>query len=138
MSSTASRLETGEIAAVSKGALWTGRVLSAAPVLLMGFSAVMKLVRHPSVIEGMAKFGFPDKLIVPIGVLEISCALLYVIPRTSVLGAVLVAAYLGGATVTLVRVGDPTWLLPVIAGIFAWLGLWLREPRLHALTPLRK
>jgi hypothetical protein len=121
----------------SKGTLWTGRVLSAVPVLLMGFSAVMKLIKHPSVIEGMTKFGFPESLIVPIGVLEISCAIIYLIPQTSVFGAVLVAAYLGGATVTLVRVGDPTWFLPVVTGICAWLGLWLREPRLRPLAPIR-
>ena len=127
-----------ESQSVSKSALWTGRLLSAVPVLLMGMSAVMKLIRHPSVIEGMAKFGFPEKLIVPIGLLEISCAILYLIPQTSVFGAVLVAAYLGGATVTMVRVGDPTWFLPVLTGIFAWLGLWLREPRMRPLAPIRK
>ena len=138
MSASASTIVTNSNASPARGALWTGRVLGAVPVLLMGFSAVMKLIQHPSVIEGMAKFGFPEKLIVPIGLLEISCAILYVIPKTSVFGAVLVAAYLGGATVTLVRVGDPAWLFPVVTGICAWLGLWLREPRLHALAPIRK
>src|SRR4051812_15316400 len=117
---------------------WTGRVLSALPVIALGMSAVMKLTHGKPVVEGFAKFGFPESQLTIIGVVELLCMILYVIPQTALLGAVLIAAYLGGATVTHARIGDPSWVTPVILGIFAWLGLWLREPRLRELTPIRK
>ena len=123
---------------VSKGALWTGRVLSAIPVLMMTMSAAMKFAGSKQVVEGMAHFGFPQSQIVPIGILEISCVIIYLIPQTAVIGAILVAAYLGGATATMVRLGDPGFFTPALLGVLAWLGLWLREPRLRALTPIRK
>ena len=128
----------GQSPSVSKGALWTGRVLSAIPVLMMSMSAVMKLVRNPQVIAGMTRFGYPESLIVPIGILEISCVIVYLIPQTSVIGAILVAAYLGGATATMARLGDPGFFMPALLGVAAWLGLWLREPRLRAIAPIRK
>jgi hypothetical protein len=116
---------------------WTGRVLSAIPVLMLVMSAGMKLSHAKPIVEGFGKFGFPMSLLVPVGVLELLCVIIYVIPQTAVLGAVLIAAYLGGATVTHLRVGESV-IAPVLLGIFAWLGIWLREPRLRALTPLRK
>ena len=124
-------------APVSKARLWTSYVLSALPVLMMVISGSMKVFAPPQLLEGMAHFGYPGHLARPIGILELTCALLYVVPRTSILGAVLVAAYLGGATATHVRIGEP-FFVPVLLGVMAWLGLWLREPRLHALAPLRK
>jgi Mn2+/Fe2+ NRAMP family transporter len=72
-----------------------------------------------------------------IGILEIACTVIYVIPRTSVLGAILLTGYLGGATATHVRIGDPSFFGPVIFGVLVWLGLWLRDARLRALLPLR-
>lgn len=134
----ASGHEMGRAPAVSRTALWAGCVLSALPVLMMTFSAVMKFIRHPSVIKGMAQFGYPEKLIVPVGMLEIACVIVYLIPRTSTLGAILVAAYLGGATATMVRLGNPTSFLPVLLGVCAWLGLYLRESRLRPLVPFRR
>ena len=125
-------------AAPTKSALWTGRVLSAIPVLMMAMSAGMKFARSAQVVQGMEKYGYADSTIVPIGILEISCVIVYLIPQTSVIGAILVAAYLGGATATMVRLGDPGSFMPALLGVFAWLGLWLREPRLRQLTPLRK
>lgn len=127
-----------EAPANSNKMLWTGRVLSALPVLAMGMSAVMKFIGSPQVVQGFAKFGYTEHQMVPVGILEISCVILYLVPRTAVLGAILVAAYLGGATATVYRVGDPTFFLPVLLGVLAWLGLYLREPRLRELTPLRK
>jgi hypothetical protein len=121
-----------------KSTLWVGRVLSTLPVLLFGFSAVMKLAHAPEVVETfVGKFGFPEGTLKPIGILEIACTLLYAIPRTAVFGAVLLTAYLGGAVVTHLRVGDPFYA-PILVGVMVWLGLYLREPRLHALAPLRK
>lgn len=121
----------------SKPVLWVGRVLSALPVLMLTFSAVMKFSRSPQVLEGfVGKFGYPEGTLLPIGVVELCCALLYAVPRTSVLGAILVTGYMGGATATHVRVSDP-WFMAVLLGVVAWAGLYLREPRLRALLPLR-
>jgi hypothetical protein len=106
---------------------------------MMVLSAVMKLLRPPQVVEAFVKqFGYSDSSLVPIGVLELACAVVYLIPRTAVLGAVLVTTFLGGAVATHVRIGDPSFIGPTVLGILAWLGLYLREPRLHELLPLRK
>jgi hypothetical protein len=121
----------------SQAMRWTGRVLSAIPVLLLLFSASMKLVRNPQAVEGMVHFGYPPNTLLPIGVTELTCTLLYIFPRTSVLGAVLLTGYLGGAVATHVRAGEPQFVMAIILGICVWLGLWLREERLRALVPLR-
>lgn len=120
----------------SRVRLWTGRIVSAVPILFLIMSAVMKLSRRPEVVEGFAKFGFPANSLVPIGLVEILCVVLYLVPWTSVLGAVLLTGYLGGAVVTHVRVGD-NFLAPLGMGVLLWLGLYLRVPRLGALLPLR-
>jgi Mn2+/Fe2+ NRAMP family transporter len=85
----------------------------------------------------MHKFGYPEQLILVLGIVEMCCAILYVIPRTSVIGAILMTGYLGGATATHVRLEDPAFIAPIIVGILVWLGLLLREPRLRPLLPLR-
>ena len=122
----------------TKRALWAGRVLSALPVLLLLFSASMKLARPPMVMEQfVGKFGYPESTLTAIAVLEISCAALYTIPQTAVLGAVLVTGYLGGAVATHVRVGD-VFVPPLALGLFVWAGIYLREGRLRALLPLRR
>jgi len=106
---------------------------------MMVLSAVMKLLRPPQVVEPFVnQFGYSDSSIAPIGVLELACAVVYVIPRTAVLGAVLVTTFLGGAVATHVRIGDPSFIGPIVLGILAWVGLYLREPRLRDLLPLRK
>jgi hypothetical protein len=123
---------------VSKGALWAGRVLSALPVLLLLFSAAMKFARPPEVMKGFAEMGYPERLAVPLGVVELTCTLLYVLPPTAVLGAVLLTGYLGGATATHLRIGQQQFVMPALLGVVAWLGLFLREPRLRALIPVRR
>jgi hypothetical protein len=122
---------------VSKKVLWTGRVLSALPVLLLLLSAMMKLMKPPAVVQGFAHYGYPENLMVPIGVLELACTVIYAIPRTATLGAILMTAYLGGATATNVRVGDLSWITTVILGVLVWAGLYARETRLRVLLPLR-
>ena len=124
-------------APVSKGMLWTGRVMSALPSLLIAFAGVMKIAKVPGVVEGSAKSGYAASLVLPIGIIELSCLIVYLIPRTSVLGAILVSAFLGGATATCVRVGDPSWPMPVLTGVLIWGGLYFRDPRVRALIPLR-
>lgn len=121
---------------VSNKMLWAGRILSALPVLMLLMSAGMKFTKGPEVMEGMAKFGYAESVVIPLGIVELACTILYVIPQTSVLGAILLTGYLGGATATHVRVGD-VFIAPVIAGVLVWAGLYLRDPRLRALIPLR-
>jgi hypothetical protein len=138
MNAVVSGQMTGAAQPRKKWVLWTGRVLSALPVVMMLLSGVAKLAHAPQVVENMTgKFGYPEGTITPIGLIEVACAVVYAIPRTSVLGAVLVAGYFGGAVATHVRIGDPSFIAPLLLGIFAWLGLYLRDNRLHALVPLR-
>jgi len=123
---------------MSRSILWTGRVISALPVLAMVFSAVIKFRAPPEVVQAFTgKYGYPAEVLTTIGVLEVSCVILYVIPQVAVLGAVLMTAYLGGAVATHVRASE-AWFAPVIVAALAWLGLYLREPRLHELLPLRR
>lgn len=126
-----------ETAPVSKIKLWTGRILTALPALLLLFSGVMKLMKPAPMVQGFAHFGYPENLIIAIGILEVTCAVVYLIPRTSILGAILMTGYLGGATATNVRVGDPASYVTVILGVLVWAGLYLRDDRLAALIPLR-
>ena len=121
----------------SKAALWTGRVISALPVLMMLAGAVFSFVKPAAAREGMVKHGYAEHHAVPIVVVELCCVLLYVIPQTAVLGAILLTGYLGGATATHVRV-DEAFFIPVVVGVLLWLGLYLRDPRLRALSPLRR
>lgn len=105
---------------------------------MMLMSAVMKFMKPAPVVETfISKLGYPESTLVPIGVLELACVVLYAIPQTAVLGAVLVTGYLGGAIATHVRVGDP-FIPPLVLGVLAWAGLYLRDERLRALLPLRK
>jgi hypothetical protein len=127
-----------QTAPISKTMLWTGRIMSTVPVLLTLLGSVMKLAKVAPALEGMARAGFPEKFVVPIGMLELICVAAYVIPQTSVLGAILLTGLLGGATVTTLRIGDPTFPLPVVLGMMAWGGLYLRDVRLRELIPLRK
>lgn len=121
---------------VSKKALWAGYIMSALPVLMLLFSAAMKFAKPPPVVEGFKHLGLPESIVFGLGVLEVSCTLLYVIPRTSVLGAILLTGYLGGAVLAHLRVGDP-FFGPVIFGVLIWGGLFLRDRRLRALIPFR-
>ena len=131
-------MQTGtQTATASKQMLWTGRVISALPVLMLFFGGVMAFMKPPIVLQTMAHLGYPERLVVPAGILEIVCALIYAIPRTSVFGAVLLTAYFGGATATHVRIGEP-FFAPVLFGILVWIGLYLREERLRELVPIRK
>jgi uncharacterized membrane protein YphA (DoxX/SURF4 family) len=122
---------------ISKSALWTGRVLSVLPCLMLLFSGVMKFNRTPSLEEGFAHLQIDIGLAFGLGVLEIACTVIYLIPRTAVLGAILLTGYLGGAMLTHLRVGDP-WIVQSLLGVALWGGLWLRDPRLRALIPLVK
>jgi hypothetical protein len=123
----------------SKSMLWTGRIMSALPVLFLLMDGVMKLFKPRIVVESTVQLGYPESVIVGLGIVLITCTVLYIIPPTSVLGAILLTGYLGGAVATHVRVGEGLFpvLFPVIVGVLIWGGLWLRDERLRALVPLR-
>lgn len=125
---------------VSKGALWTGRILTGLIVLFLLFDGITKVMKVSAVLKASAQLGFSENLIAAIGVTLLVCTVLYVIPSTSILGAILLTGYLGGAVCIQLRVGNPLFsqtLFPVYFGVLVWLGLYLREPRLRSLVPLR-
>ena len=105
-------------------------------MLLFAFTALFSLLKPAAAMQGFAHYGYPESAFFPIAIAELACLILYAIPRTSVLGAILLTGYLGGATATHVRVGEPP-ILAIIVGIVVWLGLYLRDQRLRALVPLR-
>ena len=124
---------------VSKKLLWTGRIISALPILFMLVDGVMKLFKPAVVVKATLELGYPESTIIPIGIVLILCTVLYIIPRTSVFGAILLTGYLGGAVATHVRVeaGIFPVAFPFIMGILVWGGLYLRNNRLRTLIPLQ-
>lgn len=119
---------------ISKKLLWTGRLLSAPPVFLLLMSGVMKIAQTAEVVKGFADW--PPGSAVTIGVVELACTVVYLVPRTAFLGAILLTGYLGGATAVSVRMGGPGFVMPVVCGVLVWGGLFLRHHRLRALIPL--
>lgn len=118
--------------------LWTGRILSGAMALFLLMDGIMHLTTIPAVVEASNRIGLPMSLAVTLGIVELVCLAVYVYPRTSVLGTILLTGYLGGAVAMHLRAGSPLFgetLFPVYIGILLWGGLYFREPRLHALLP---
>jgi DoxX-like protein len=131
---------TAQPAPVSKGRLWAGRIMSAIPVLFLLFDCVIHIIKPAAVVDAFVQLGFPASLSRPLGIIELACVALYLIPRTSVVGAILLTGYLGGAIATNLRVGLPLFshvLFPVYVALLLWGGLYLRDERLRALIPLR-
>jgi hypothetical protein len=122
---------------VSKTSLWVGRSIGAVCVLLMLFDGVTKVMKSTYVIEAQAQLGYPPSLTVVIGILAIVCTVLYLVPRTAFLGAILLTGFLGGATASQVRIGGSV-VFPVMFGVLIWLALYLTDNRLHSLMPLRR
>jgi hypothetical protein len=119
----------------SQRARWPGRVLSGLPVAFLTFDIAIKLVHTQAVTEASERLGFPDDLSRTIAVILLACVALYLVPRTAVLGAVLLTGYLGGAVAVHVRIGDPLLshtLMPIFVAIFLWGGLYLRDARVRA------
>lgn len=123
----------------TKAKLWAGRILTALPALFLLLDGVMKLIKPAPVIEATVRLGYPESVITPLGSVLTLCTLLYLIPRTAMLGAILLTGYLGGAVATHVRAGAGPFpiLFPVVIGVLLWGGLYLRENRLPVLIPLR-
>jgi DoxX-like family len=124
---------------ISRGALWIGRVLSALSALFLLFDGAMKLLKPSFVVEATVKLGYSESVIVPLGVVLLACTVIYLIPQTAVLGAILLTGYLGGAVASHLRHEDSLFeiLFPVIFGVLLWGGLFLRDRRLHRLVPWR-
>ena len=125
---------------VSKGKLWGGRIMSWLPALFLLVDGVMKLFKPAVVVEATVKLGYPENTILPIGIVLTVCTILYLIPRTAVLGAILLTGYLGGAVATHVRVGEGLFSIsfPIIFGVLLWGGLYLRDNRLRTLIPINQ
>jgi hypothetical protein len=120
---------------------WLARVLGGIAVLFLTMDSLVKLLRLPAALEGTMQLGYPPSVVFGLGVVTLVFLILYLVPRTAILGAVLWTAYLGGAVASHVRIGDPLLthvLAPVYVATFLWLPLWLRDPRLRALLPLRR
>lgn len=125
---------------VSGAPLWAGRIMTTLAVLFLLFDGVTKLVKPGFVVEATLKLGYPESAIIGIGVVLLVSTILYLIPQTAVLGAILLMGYLGGAVASHVRVGNPLFtheLFPIYLALLIWGGLYLREGRLKALLPLR-
>ena len=119
---------------------WAGYIVSALPVLFLLVDALGKFIKPEQVVTGTVDLGYQESVIVPLGVLLLICTVLYIIPLTSVLGAVLLTGYLGGAVATHVRIGNPLLthqLFPVYLGALLWLGLYLRDARVRSILPFR-
>jgi ABC-type transport system involved in cytochrome c biogenesis permease component len=129
-------MNTHRSTALPRGRLWAGRIFSGLFASLLALDALGKLSRPAAVVAGTIELGYQESVIVPLGIVLFSSTLLYALPRTAVLGAILLTGYLGGAVATHVRVGNPLLthvLFPVYVGAFLWLGLALRDPRLQDL-----
>jgi hypothetical protein len=128
-----------ETAPASRISLWAGRILSGLVVAFLLFDGVTKIMKESHVMEAFARLGYPARLAPVIGAILLVCVAVYVVPRSSILGAILLTGYLGGATEINLRAGNPLFetLFPVIFGALVWLGLFLRDERLRALIPLR-
>jgi hypothetical protein len=132
-------LSATQAAPAAKTTIWIGRILSTLAVLFLIFDSMIKVLNTAPAVEATTQLGYAANLVVGIGVLELACLMIYLIPRVAVLGAILLTGYLGGAIATQVRAGAPLFsiIFPIIGGALVWGGLYLREDRLRALLPLR-
>jgi DoxX-like family len=117
--------------------LWAGRIITSLVAVFLLFDSNLKVMKLAPAVEATAQLGYPVHLVFPIGIAELICVILFVIPRTSILGAILLTGYLGGATATKVRLEDPWFLFSIVVGALVWGGLYLRDERLRILIPLR-
>jgi hypothetical protein len=136
MSAASPAANASNLAIKTPAIVWVGRVISALPALGLFVSASVKLSGGAEVVAGLEKYGYAPSVIAPLGAVELACALLYAIPQTAVLGAILATGYLGGAVATHVSAGEPS-VAPLLFGVLVWTGIGLRDARLRALLPLR-
>ena len=123
-------------AARARSALWTGRVLTSIAVLFLAFDIAIKLTLSSPAVDATSQLGFASRMVLPLGLIELACLTLYLIPRTSIIGAILFTGYLGGAIATHVRLENPLFshiLFPLYIAALLWAGLWLRDPRVRTM-----
>jgi len=127
-----------EVSSASTATRWTGYVMTILPALFLLVDGVMKLFKPGLVVDATTKLGYQESVIVPIGIVLVICTVLYLLPVTSVLGAILLTGYLGGAVATQVRADQGAFaiIFPVIIGALIWGGLYFRDHRLRNLIPL--
>lgn len=126
---------------ISKGRLWTARIMSGIVILFMLMDSIMKFIQPEEVVSGTVELGFSAHHLIPIGILGLVSVLLYAYPKTSLLGAILLTGYWGGAIATHIRLDNPLFthiLFPVYLGILAWGGIWLIEENMRDLIPFKK
>src|SRR5262245_54717118 len=126
-----------EVEVTSKAKLWTGRVITILTVAFLLLDTMVKVLNLPVAVQGTARLGYPVRLVIYLGIVELVCLGAYLYPRTAVLGAILLTGFLGGATATQVRVEDPWFVFPVVVGFLVWAGLFLRHGRLRSFFPLQ-
>jgi hypothetical protein len=131
---------TTQAVPASQKMVWAGGIISALTVLFLLFDSIIKVLALAPAVEATTQLGYAESLVFGIGVIELVCLVLYVIPQTSVLGAILLTGHLGGAIATHVRAGSDLFSLvfPLIIGLLLWGGLFLRDERLRGLIPLRQ
>ena len=125
---------------LSKKSLWAGRIITGLVAAFLVFDAVIHIMKPAPVVEAFAKLNFPIRFAVPLGIIELVCILLYVIPRTSILGAIFLTGYLGGAIAIQLPTGNPFFgevVFPAYIAVFLWGGIYLRDERLRTMVPLR-
>ncbi len=124
---------------LSKARLWSSRIMSGLPAIFLLVDGGSKLFKPSQVVEATTQLGYPESVIIGLGLTLLACTVLYLLPRTAILGAILLTGYLGGAVATHVRVGGPLFniIFPVLFGVLLWGGLWLRDHRLQELIPVR-
>ena len=130
---------SSDIQIVSKGRLWAGRIIGGLPALFLLVDAIMKFIKPVPVVAETVRLGYPESVIIGLGAVLLASTILYLIPKTSILGSILLTGYLGGAVATHVRMFEGWFpiLFPVIFGVLLWVGLWLRDGRLQQLIPVR-
>ncbi|PYX30512.1 MAG: hypothetical protein DMG80_12310 [Acidobacteria bacterium] len=132
---------TNHGAPASTKKLWAGRILSGLAILFLLMDGIIKLVNPAPVVKGMIRLGYPLNLTATIGIILLTCVVIHAIPQTSILGAILLTGYLGGAVASQLRVGEPLFsnvLFPIYMAAFIWGGLYLRDDRLRALVSFRR
>ena len=130
-----------QTASVAKSRLWTSRILSGIAVLFMLFDSTIHLMVISPVVDALNELGYPVSLAIALGIIELVCVVIHLVSRTSVLGAILLTGYLGGAVAANLRIGTPLFsnmLFPVYVGVLVWGGLYLRDARLRELFPIRR
>ena len=121
----------------SNKALWTGRTISGLCILFLLVDSIMKVIMNPISVQASGQLGWSANAVQPIGIVLLLCTILYCVPRTAILGAIFLTAYLGGAVATMARLGQPFYF-PLFFGVLVWGGLYLRDEKLRALVPLKR